>query len=48
MLNNKGQSLLEYSLVGIGIAMVAVAMSTYVFRSIQATEKQVEVEFAQE
>ena len=42
----KGQSLIEYAVVAALVSMAMVAMSTYVFRSVQATQKMVEEEFA--
>lgn len=46
--NNCGQSLLEYALVVVLIAAVAIAMSTYVFRSVQATQQKIQEEFINE
>ena len=43
---NKGQSLIEYAVVVTLVSAAMVAMSTYVFRSVQATQKMVEQEFA--
>jgi len=42
----KGQSLLEYAIIVALVSAAMVAMSTYVFRSVQATQKMVEEEFA--
>ena len=43
--SKKGQNLIEYALV-IGLVSAAmVAMSTYVYRSVQATQKMVDEEF---
>jgi Flp pilus assembly pilin Flp len=42
---NTGQHLIEYAIVIALISAAMVAMSTYVFRSIQATQKMIEEEF---
>ena len=42
----KGQSLIEYAVVVALVSAAMVAMSTYVFRSVQATQKMVDEEFA--
>ncbi len=44
--NKKGQHLIEYAVVVALVSAAMVAMSTYVFRSVQATQKMVEEEFA--
>ena len=46
--NKKGQSLIEYAIVVALVSAAMVAMSTYVFRSVQATEKVIEEEFAKD
>jgi len=46
--NKKGQSLLEYALIAALMSAVAVAMSTYVFRSVQATQQKIQDESAKE
>jgi Flp pilus assembly pilin Flp len=46
--NSKGQSLLEYALIAAVISAVVIAMSTYVFRSVQATQQIIQEEFANE
>jgi type II secretory pathway component PulJ len=46
--NKRGQTLLEYALVAAIISAIAVAMSTYVFRSVQATQQKIQDEFANE
>jgi len=46
--NKTGQSLIEYALVATIISAIAVAMSTYVFRSVQATQQKIQDEFANE
>jgi hypothetical protein len=43
-LNIKGQSILEYALIATIVAAAAVAMSTYLFRSIQATQQLIQRE----
>lgn len=45
-LNQKGQNLIEYAIVVTLVSAAIIAMSTYVFRSVQATQKMVEEEFA--
>lgn len=42
--NNKGQQILEYAMVAAVITAAAVAMSTYVFRSVQATQQVIQEE----
>ncbi len=42
--NNKGQILLEYATIAAIIAAAAIAMSTYVFRSVQATQQMIDSE----
>lgn len=37
--NKEGQSILEYAIIATIVAAAAVAMSTYVFRSVQATQQ---------
>ncbi len=44
--NKNGQNLIEYALIVAVVSVAMVAMSTYVFRSVQATQKMVEEEFA--
>ena len=43
--NNKGQSLIEYAMVAALISVAVVAMSTYVYRSVQATQQVIQEEF---
>ena len=43
--NKKGQSLLEYAMVAAVVAAAVIAMSTYVFRSVQATQQTIQTEF---
>lgn len=40
----KGQSLMEYAMVAALVAAAVVAMSTYVFRSVQATQQMIQEE----
>lgn len=42
---SSGQSVLEYALVAAIVAAAMVTMSTYVFRSVQATQQTVTREF---
>lgn len=44
----KGQNLIEYAIVVALVSAAVVAMSTYVFRSVQATQKMITEEFANE
>ena len=46
--NTKGQNLIEYAIVVTLVSAAVVAMSTYVFRSVQATQRVVTEEFANE
>ncbi len=46
--NIKGQNLIEYAIVVALVSAAMAAMSTYVFRSVQATQKAVTQEFANE
>ena len=46
--NQKAQNLIEYALVVSIISAGAFAMSTYVFRSVQSTQKVITEEFARE
>ncbi len=43
--NQKGQSLLEYSMVAAVVSAAIIAMSIYVFRSVQATQQAIVAEF---
>ena len=43
-----GQSLIEYAIIVSLVSSAMVAMSTYAFRSVQATQKMVEDEFTAE
>ncbi len=44
-LGKQGQSLLEYAMVAAIVAAAMVAMSTYVFRSVQSTQQTIHKEF---
>ena len=44
--NHKGQSLIEYAMIATVISAAIVAMSTYVFRSVQATQQAIQEEFS--
>jgi Flp pilus assembly pilin Flp len=43
----KAQSIIEYALVAAIISASVIAMSTYVFRSVQATQQDIQEEFTQ-
>ena len=45
---DKGQNLIEYAIVVALISAAVAAMSTYVFRSVQGTQKAVTQELANE
>jgi Flp pilus assembly pilin Flp len=40
--NNKGQSLIEYAIVAAVISAAMITMSTYVYRSVQATQQKIQ------
>ncbi len=40
-----GQNLIEYAMVASIVAATVVAMSVYVFRSVQATQQAIHIEF---
>lgn len=42
----KGQSILEYAMVASIVSAAVFAMSTYVFRSVQATQQVIDEEFS--
>ena len=44
--NHKGQSLIEYAMVVTIVSAAIIAMSTYVFRSVQATQQAIQEEFS--
>jgi Flp pilus assembly pilin Flp len=41
----KGQNMIEYAIVASLVSAAMIAMSTYVYRSVQATQKMIENEF---
>ena len=43
--NRSGQNLVEYALVVVLVSAAMIAMSTYVYRSVQAAQKMIEQEF---
>ena len=40
--NKEGQSLIEYAMVAAIVTAAIIAMSTYVFRSVQATQQMIQ------
>jgi Flp pilus assembly pilin Flp len=40
--NQKGQNLIEYAIIVAVVASAMIAMSTYVFRSVQATQQAIQ------
>jgi Flp pilus assembly pilin Flp len=44
--NHKGQSLIEYAMVAAIVSAAVIAMSTYVYRSVQATQQVIQEEFS--
>lgn len=42
---SKGQSLIEYVIIVGVISLAMIAMSTYVFRSVQATQQMIQEEY---
>jgi Flp pilus assembly pilin Flp len=46
--NRKGQNLIEYAIVAGIIGSSVIAMSTYVFRSVQATQQEIQKEFSED
>jgi Flp pilus assembly pilin Flp len=44
-MNKKGQNIIEYAIVVAIIASAMLAMSTYVFRSVQATQQAIQKGF---
>lgn len=44
--NHTGQSLIEYAMVAAVVSAAIIAMSTYVFRSVQATQQVIQTEFS--
>ena len=45
-MNHKAQNLIEYAIVVALVTAALAAMSTYVFRSVQSTQKAIDKEFA--
>jgi Flp pilus assembly pilin Flp len=45
-LSQSGQNLIEYAIVVAVVVSAMVAMSTYVFRSVQSTQQSIQKEFA--
>lgn len=45
-LSQSGQNLIEYAIVVAVVVSAMLAMSTYVFRSVQATQQTIQTEFA--
>ena len=43
--NHKGQTIIEYAMVAAIITAAVIAMSTYVFRSVQGTQQVIQKEF---
>ena len=46
--NKNGQNIVEYAIVAAIVSAAIVAMSTYVFRSTQATQQAIDTEFRNE
>jgi Flp pilus assembly pilin Flp len=44
--NNKAQNIIEYAVVVALVTASIVAMSTYMFRSVQSTQKALELDFS--
>jgi type II secretory pathway component PulJ len=44
-INQKGQNLIEYVIVVAVVISAMMAMSTYVYRSVQATQQMIQSEF---
>jgi len=44
-LDEKGQNLIEYAIIVALVGAAMVAMSTYVFRAVQATQQVIQEEF---
>ena len=45
LLNKEGQNLIEYAIIVAVVLSAMLAMSTYVFRSVQATQQTIQKEF---
>ena len=48
LMNQNGQNIIEYALVIALVSAAVIAMSTYVYRSVQATQRMVEEEYQSE
>lgn len=48
IIGKKGQQFIEYAVVAGIVAAVMVAMSTYVYRAVQATQQEIQKEFNNE
>ena len=46
--SKNGQNMFEYAIIVTLVSTAVVAMSTYVFRSVQATQRMISEEFANE
>ncbi len=44
--NHTGQSLIEYAMVAAVVSAAIIAMSTYVFRSVQSAQQTIQAEFS--
>lgn len=44
--DKQAQTIIEYALVASIVVSAAIAMSTYVFRSVQATQQMIQEEFS--
>lgn len=45
--SKKGQTIIEYAMVASVVAAAVIAMSVYVFRSVQATQQAIQSEFTE-
>lgn len=48
LFSQKGHSLIEYAVIAAVVSAAMFAMSTYVFRSVQATQQTIQTEFSNE
>jgi Flp pilus assembly pilin Flp len=44
--NYKGQSIIEYAIIAAIVSAAVIAMSTYVYRSVQSTQQMIQKEFS--
>ena len=44
--NHSGQSLIEYAMIAAVVSAAVIAMSTYVFRTVQSTQQAIQEEFS--